>query len=98
LFSTILRYSVNKWISESYREYLKKRFPDKDLHHLLGSFTGMKISDSLLIPLSRKEHNEVHKLTKDEVLEMYLAKSINLLQDYIKYLKGKNDKNNSQND
>lgn len=98
MLSKILRYSVNKWISESYREYLKKRFPDKDLHHLLGSFTGMKISDSLLIPLSRKEHNEVHKLTKDEVLEMYLAKSINLLQDYIKYLEGKNDKNNSQND
>jgi hypothetical protein len=88
--TTILRNRVKVWKSKDYIKYLKERFPGQDLHHLLGSFTSCKITDSLIVPLSREEHGRVHKMTKDECLETYLATAINLLQEYITRLEHEN--------
>jgi len=83
MISSILRNNVKLWHSKKYIAYLKERFPNKDLHHLLGSFMSKKITDSLIIPLSREEHTQAHKLNKEDCLEIYLPSAINLLQDYI---------------
>ena len=52
------------------------------MHHLLGSFGSLKISDSLIAPMTRTEHNKAD-LNREEYFNIYLPKSINLLQEYI---------------
>ena len=44
-----------------YLKWLRERNPDKTIHHLIGSMTGIKLNDYLLIPLTIQEHEEAER-------------------------------------
>lgn len=71
-------------------EYMKMRFPNHDIHHLLGSMSrSMKLNDYLLVPLTRQEHiwAEGHKA---EAFFKYFYDAVLYLFEYVQYLEGKN--------
>lgn len=86
----VLKNRIQPFQSKRYLKYFRERFPDKDPHHLLGSLGSLKISDSLLAPLSRSEHNKADR-NREAYLELYLPMAINILQDYILQLESELD-------
>jgi hypothetical protein len=81
----MLRNQIQPWKSEGFLKFVRAKYPDKDPHHLLGSLGSMKISDSLIIPLSRQEHTMADVKREDYFLT-YLPMAISLLQEYISSL------------
>lgn len=80
-----LKNQISPFRSPRYLEFFRHKYPDKDPHHLLGSQGSLKITDSLLAPLSRAEHQKADK-DREAYLLTYLPKAINILQEYIKEL------------
>jgi hypothetical protein len=74
--------------SGKFKKWIKKEYPGKDMHHLLGSMTGIKLNDYLLLPLTRTEHMKAEK-SKIEFAVDNLPKSLNILFDYIEYLESR---------
>lgn len=85
-----LRYKIKPWKSKGFLGYMKERFPDKDLHHLLGSMGPLKLTDLLLAPVTRAEHQKCHEQPAI-ALEEKLGEALNYIQDYITYLEKKNE-------
>lgn len=81
-----IKFHIRPWKSKGYLAWLKIKFPGYDLHHCLNSFTGFKVSDSLMVPLSREQHSQVHENNQDEFFEDNLYIALNNLQGYITYL------------
>lgn len=71
--------------SKDYIKWLRKQYPDKTIHHLTGSMTGIKLNDYLLIPLTIQEHEEAER-HKIEFFNNNLSKSVKLLFEYVKEL------------
>ena len=65
--------------SKKYYEWFKKEHPNHDAHHLVGT----KVTDYLLVPLTREEHQVPHK-KPDEYFQEDLIIAINILSNYIK--------------
>lgn len=42
--------------NQKYVAWLKKKYPDKEVHHVFGSFMSMKTSDLCTVPVDPKEH------------------------------------------
>jgi len=77
-----LRNQIHPWKNKDFLTFIREEYSDKDPHHLLGSLGSMKISDSLIAPLNRVEHNKADK-QREEYFELYLPFAINILQRYI---------------
>lgn len=71
--------------SKKYMDWVKAKYPHKERHHLLGSMTGIKLNDYLLIPLTHAEHERAEKHKIDFCIE-HLPESLNLLFEYLKEL------------
>jgi len=80
-----LRTFIKPWKSPGYLAFLKILFPDKDLHHGLGSRGALKLTDSLIHPCSRTVHDLAHSDQAD-FFESNLPTMINNLQNYVTYL------------
>jgi len=74
--------------SEKYLKWLKKRNPELQRHHLIGSQTGIKLNDYLILLVTQEQHLEAEKHKIDFAIEN-LPQSLNLLFEYIKYLEEK---------
>ena len=85
MFFNHLKNTIQPVKSIKYLEYLKSKFPDRELHHILGSYTGMKGTDFLIYPCTHKEHEHAEKNKSQFGIEV-ISSSINLL---IEYAKGK---------
>lgn len=71
--------------SKKYMDWVKKKYPDLQRHHLLGSMTGIKLNDYLLVPVTHQEHEHAERNKMDYAIKN-LHKSLNLLFEYIKEL------------
>lgn len=68
--------------SHQYLEWMKKMFPNLDLHHILGSFTGKKMTDYLVVPLTHFEHiKNVHGKEQNYFLD-HLPIAVRHLKNY----------------
>lgn len=74
--------------SKKFMAWVKKKYPDKQRHHLLGSMTGIKLNDFLLKPVTHTEHEHAEKHKIDFAINN-LPESLDLLFEYIKYLEEK---------
>lgn len=83
-----LRHRIKPWKSKGFLSFMKERFPDKDLHHLLGSVGPLKLTDLLVVPLSRQQHQSAH-CEAETAFEDNLAEALNYVQQYITYLEAK---------
>lgn len=69
--------------SEAYKKWLKKKYPGKELHHLIGSMTGIKLNDYLLLPVDRETHLGAEAQKREFCIE-HLHESLGLLFEYIR--------------
>ena len=90
-----LRHSIKPWHNKPFHGWVKFKNQDKDLHHLIGSMGALKLTDSLLMPLTREEHIKAEKDRHSYFMEG-LPVAINLLQDYIIMLQGNIHKLNDE--
>ena len=44
-----------------YLTWMHRRFPNMELHHILGSCKGKRFTDALVMPLTREDHAKAHK-------------------------------------
>jgi len=58
------------------------------MHHVFGSYTGIKTSDYCSIPLNEKDHTKAER-DKSRVAIEQLAQMINVMQSYIIHLEQK---------
>ncbi len=71
--------------SQRFREWFHNRYPDKDQHHIFGSYTAIKTSDYCSVPVSDTEHQRAEK-DKSGFFILKLPQMINIMIHYIKYL------------
>lgn len=71
--------------SQKYMDWVKKKYPELQRHHLLGSMTGIKLNDFLLVPVTHQEHEHAERNKMDYAIKN-LHKSLNLLFTYIEEL------------
>lgn len=69
---TMLRRVFGFEKDKQYLAWVKSLFPNYDLHHILGSTTGKKFTDYLVIPLSHEEHlNKAENYKADYCIKHY---------------------------
>lgn len=88
LFSR-MRNEINPVKSKKFMDWVKQQFPDKDLHHILGSYCGRKGTDLLIVPIEHFEHIEKAHKNMVEYFERCLPISINLLVNYVNEIEKK---------
>ena len=71
--------------SKKFMDWVKAKYPHKQRHHLLGSMTGIKLNDYLLVPVTHQEHEHAERNKMDYAIKN-LHKSLNLLFTYIEEL------------
>lgn len=72
--------------SKKFLSWAKESYPDKDLHHLLGSSMKEKYTDLLIAPLEHwKDHPQAHK-NLAVAFEEFLPLALTVLSKYIEHL------------
>lgn len=80
-----LRTLIRPYKSQRYKDWAKNKFPNHDLHHLIGSVGSLKLTDILIAPVSRQTHIAIEK-DKDAWFYKLLPTALNLLTEYVEYL------------
>lgn len=73
------------WKSPKYIRWMHKKYPNEDLHHILGSTVGLKFAD-LVVPIEHLFH--INKVEKDKprYFEMLFAPAVHHLKQYAIHL------------
>lgn len=70
--------------SREYLMWLKSKFPDYDIHHILGSYFGKKMTDLLCVPIRHKYHIETVTGNEGKFFLTYLPTALKHLTQYAK--------------
>ena len=89
MFYEKARHEIKPWKSDEYLEWFRQKFMHRDPHHLLGSMGNLKLTDSLLMPISRATHNSLKGDKAAEYAEENIIFSLNIFQEYVTYLEEK---------
>ena len=84
-----LRHEIKPWTSPLYLDWFRKKFPDRDPHHLAGSMGSLKLTDSLLMPVSRAIHDSLKGDKAAKYAEENIIFSLNIFQQYVSELEEK---------
>ena len=68
---------------KNYLKWLRVKYPDKELHHLTGSMTGIKLHDCFIVPVTRAEHIKA-EANKIQFFNDNLHIAIKLFMEYNK--------------
>lgn len=68
---------------KEYIDYMHKRFPDKELHHLTGSFGPLKLHDAFVIPFTREQHQNAHNGNIEKVFIDNIAIAIKYFFEFL---------------
>jgi hypothetical protein len=47
--------------SKKYLNHLRETYPTLEPHHIIGSMTGIKLNDYLIVMLTREQHQKEHR-------------------------------------
>lgn len=75
--------NIPSFKSKKFIKWVKAKYPEREIHHSIGSMTGIKLNDFLVVPVTRHEHERAEKHKIDFCIEN-LPKSLNILFEYIK--------------
>ncbi len=83
-----LKTNVGFHRSKKFKKWFHNEYPEMEMHHVFGSYTGIKTSDYCSVPIGHKDHTyaEIHK---SESAMVFLPDMINVMQGYIIYLENK---------
>ena len=79
---TRYRHEIGFHRNKEYLSFCKKRFPNLELHHILGSTIGKKHTDYLLCPYDKGKHIIAHKYPGDNI-EVEIIVAITLLEIFL---------------
>lgn len=71
--------------SKRFLKWAKEKYPNLELHHILGSQTGIKLCDYLVKPVTREQHLYAERNKSDFAIDN-LHTSLNILFEYISEL------------
>ena len=74
--------------SLKYLKWLRERFPNRELHHLVGSQGKLKLTDYLIVAVTREEHARAEAFKILFFFE-HLHEAVNNLIEYVRFLEGK---------
>lgn len=77
------RHALPMYKSKQYLRWVKERFPDYELHHILASVHGKKHTDYLVVPLTPEQHAKIQRYAA-AFFYRYLGAAVILLLDYAK--------------
>lgn len=78
LFKRIRNVALSHQKHEKYKQWLKKRNPGKDFHHVFGSVIGRKSTDLLAVMVTREDHT-LNQENKDWLIQQIPEAIDNLL-------------------
>lgn len=81
--------------SKKFKKWFHEKYPDLQMHHCYGSYTGIKTSDYCSVPMWDELHYRAEKNKSDFAIE-YLPFMLQTMISYIKFLENEND-NKSRN-
>ena len=73
--------------SKKFIAWLHNNYPGKEIHHLAGSFTGIKTSDYFSLPVTREEHLRAEK-DKSKFCIDNIHIYLKIIIEYTKHLGG----------
>jgi len=77
--------NIPSFKSAKFLKWFKAKYPDREAHHIIGSMTGIKLNDYLLLPVTREEHYKAEAYKTDYAIDN-LHISLKILFEYIKEL------------
>jgi hypothetical protein len=83
-YRTILGFQKSK----KYLAYMKSCYPDKDLHHILGSVFNKKFTDYLVVPVDHDFHLNKVEPNKAYWFSQYLKWAVRSLVHYARQILG----------
>ena len=66
--------------SKRYLKYMKSKYPNQDLHHILGSIHSLKFTDYLIVPIDHAHHLNVVEPHKAVWFDRYFEDAMVHLQ------------------
>lgn len=80
-----IKHNIKPMRSNKYLTWLRKKNHDKEIHHLIGSQGSLKLSDYLIVAITREEHQRAEAF---KILYFFdnLHIAINNLIDYVREL------------
>jgi len=76
-----LRNALPPYKSPKFLAWVKNKYPETEIHHILGSVIGRKRTDYLVVPLMPETHRKIQK-TWYKFVPVYLPTSLLLLMAY----------------
>lgn len=82
------KHNIKPAKSGKYLEWVRENNPGKEIHHLIGSVGPLKLTDYLVVAVTRDEHNRAEAF---KILYFFenLHIAINNLINYVKHLEEK---------
>jgi hypothetical protein len=74
--------------SNKFLKWMREQNPNKELHHLLGSQGKLKLTDYLIVAVTREQHQKAEAF---KILYFFenIHTAINNLIKYVRFLEGK---------
>ena len=80
-----LKTNVGFHRSKKFKKWFHDEYPDRQMHHVFGSYTGIKTSDYCSAFVDDALHTYAEKYKSEFAIE-FLPRMINVMQRYIIYL------------
>ncbi len=77
------RHKIPPYKSRKYLRWVKNRFPDYEIHHILGSHIGKKNTDYLVVPLAPDVHRKMQRYYY-KFFPMHITPAVLILLHYAK--------------
>ena len=77
-----LKTNVGFHRSKKFKKWFHDEYPDLQMHHVFGSYTGIKTSDLCSVPVDDKTHTYAEKHKSEFAIE-FLPIMINIMQKRI---------------
>ena len=81
-----LKTNVGFHRSKKFKKWFHEEYPYTEMHHVFGSYTGIKTSDYCSAPVNDKTHTYAEKHKSEFAIGVFLPLMINVMQRYIIYL------------
>lgn len=81
---------VGFYRSQKFKDWFHKKYPDKEMHHLFGSYTAIKTTDFCSVPVEKKHSTSKAETDKSQFAIDSLPLLLEVMIAYILYLESEN--------
>jgi len=81
--------------SKKFKKWFHEKYPEFQMHHCFGSYTGIKTSDYCSVPVCEELHKQAEK-NKSDFAITHLHSMLIIMISYIKFLENENNKSRNK--